>query len=95
VSIATAIANLQLLSFDYEGHSRVVEPHTYGTDSKGHLALRAYQVRGGSRSNTSEGWRMFHEREMRNLTVLSESFSGPRPKYKRGDSQFQSIIAQL
>jgi hypothetical protein len=95
MSIPTAIANLKLLSFTYEGYSRVVEPHTYGIDAKGHRALRAYQVSGGSSSGTPEGWRMFHEREMRNVTVLAEGFSGPRPKYKRGDSQFRSIVAQL
>jgi hypothetical protein len=95
MSIATAISNLKLLSFDYHGHSRVVEPHTYGVDTKGHRALRAYQVRGGSRSGASGGWRVFHERDMSNVTVLSEGFTGPRPDYKQGDSQFRSIVAQL
>lgn len=93
--IESAIQNLQLLSFIYDGYSRVVEPHTYGIDTKGHLALRAYQVRGGSESGEYVGWKLFHVDEMRGLTVLSERFVGARPKYKRGDSAFFTIHAQL
>ncbi len=95
MSIASAIQNLQLLSFTYDSYSRVVEPHTYGIDTKGHAALRAYQVRGGSESGEYVGWKVFHVNEMRGLTVLSEHFSGARPKYKRGDSFFSTIHAQL
>lgn len=48
MQIKTAIQNKQLLSFIYDGYPRVVEPHTYGLDKKGHPALRTYQIRGGS-----------------------------------------------
>ncbi len=95
MTISSAIQNLQLLSFTYDGFSRVVEPHTYGIDTKGHPALRAYQVRGGSESGEHVGWKLFHVNEMRGLTVLSEHFAGARPKYKRGDSAFSTIHAQL
>lgn len=57
VSIASAINNRQLLSFSYDGYPRIVEPHTYGTDTKSHTALRAYQVRGGSESGEYVGWK--------------------------------------
>lgn len=95
MSIASAIQNLQLLSFTYDGYSRVVEPHTYGIDTKGHAALRAYQVRGGSESGEYVGWKLFHVNEMRGLTVLQEHFVGARPKYKRSDSAFLTIHVQL
>ena len=94
-AILSAIQNKQALSFSYDGYSRVVEPHTYGIDTKGHAALRAYQVRGGSESGEYVGWKLFHVNEMCGLTVLSEHFSGARPKYKRGDSAFSTIHAQL
>jgi hypothetical protein len=95
MQISSSIKNLQLLSFTYDGFSRVVEPHTYGIDTKGHAALRAYQVRGGSESGEYVGWKLFHVNEMLGLTVLSEHFSCARPKYKRGDSVFSTIHAQL
>ena len=93
--ILSAIKNKQALSFTYDGYSRVVEPHTYGVDTKGHAALRAYQVRGGSESGEYVGWKLFHVNEMHGLTVLQEYFAGARPKYKRGDSAFSTIHAQL
>jgi hypothetical protein len=93
--IVSAIRDMQLLSFYYDGYPRVVEPHTYGVDSKGHGALRGYQIRGGSESGEYIGWKLFHISEIRQLTVLPEKFSGPRPKYSRGDRAFKIIRAQL
>lgn len=95
MTIASAIRNRQLLSFSYDGFARVVEPHTYGIDGKGHYAVRAYQVRGGSESGEFVGWKLFHVSEMHQLSVLAEHFSGARPKYKRGDTAFPTINAEL
>ena len=95
MTIKSAIQNKQLLGFVYDGYSRVVEPHTYGTDTKGHSAMRAFQVTSGSESGEYVGWKMFHTSQMRQVLVLSERFSGPRPKYVRGDSGFSVIQAQL
>ncbi len=93
--IAQAIRTQHLLTFSYDGFMRTVEPHTYGIDRKGHRALRAYQVRGGSESGERVGWKIFHEREMRGLEVLLEPFPGPRAGYKREDQMFARIDAQL
>lgn len=95
MSITSAIQNLQLLSFIYDGYLRVAEPHTYGIDKKGHEAIRAYQVRGGSESGEYVGWKIFHVDQMRGVTALPEHFSGARPKYKRNDSAFSTIHAEL
>ena len=95
MTIASAICNRQLLSFSYDGYARVVEPHTYGLDGKGHYAVRAYQVQGGSESGEFVGWKLFHVSEMCQLTILPEQLSGERPKYKRGDKAFSTISAEL
>ena len=56
MNIPSAIQNRNLLSFNYDGYSRTVEPHTYGIDGKGHHAIRAYQVAGGvTLANTLDG----------------------------------------
>ena len=60
MSIASAIQSRNLLSFVYDGFRRTVEPHTFGVDAKGHAALRAYQVAGGSESGEYVGWKLFH-----------------------------------
>lgn len=95
MSIATAIQGRNLLSFMYDGYRRTVEPHTYGMDTKGHMALRAYQVGGGSESGAYVGWKLFHVNEMLNVSIQAQAFAGPRPGYKRGDKAFASITAQL
>lgn len=95
MSIATAIQGRNLLSFMYDGFRRIVEPHTFGMDTKGHMALRAYQVGGGSDSGENVGWKLFHVQEMRSVLVQPQAFAGPRPGYKRGDKAFASIMAQL
>jgi len=95
MNITNAIQNRNLLTFNYAGFRRTVEPHTYGTDTRGHLALRAYQVAGGSESGEYVGWKLFHVHEMAGVTVQPQTFAGPRPGYKRGDKAFVGITAQL
>lgn len=95
MNIKNAIQSKCLLSFNYDGFQRVVEPHTYGIDSKGHTALRAYQVRGGSESGEYVGWKLFHVDRMQQVTIVSQHFSVPRPKYQCNDSAFRIIHAQL
>ena len=93
--ICQAISDLQLISFIYDGHSRVVEPHTYGVDIKGHRALRAYQVRGYTKLGQLPAWRFFHVDRISGLTILQETFAGPRDGYKRLDAAFDTIQCQL
>lgn len=93
--ICQAINDLRLISFRYDGYSRTAEPHTYGVDSKGHYALRAYQISGGSQSGAGLGWRLFHRDEMHGVTVLPAKFSGARRGYKRDDEAFNTIRCQL
>lgn len=95
MSIESAIEGRHLLAFTYDGFHRTVEPHTYGVDGKGHPALRAYQVGGGSESGEYVGWKLFHVHDMQGLMVQPLTFASPRPGYKRGDKAFMSIRAQL
>ncbi len=45
-TIIDAIKGRNLLEFSYDGHQRVVEPHTFGVSTKGNDSLSAYQVEG-------------------------------------------------
>ena len=92
--ICDAIDQMRLIEFTYHGNQRVVEPHTFGNDTKGHDALRAFQV-GGYSSSGSYDWKMFHTSDMMNVRISEQSFSSARPKYRRGDSGFDTIYCQL
>ncbi|MBL0162512.1 MAG: hypothetical protein IPP82_02345 [Xanthomonadales bacterium] len=95
MAISQAISAKHLITFSYDGFMRTVEPHTYGIDGKGHEALRAFQVAGGSNSGEFVGWKLFHISEMGGITVLPTTFHNARHGYKRGDKAFSRIYAQL
>lgn len=86
-AIVGAIKQCRLLAFVYHGERRTVESHCYGIDTKGHEALRAWQI--------NKGWRLFHVAEMASLSDTGEAFSGPRPGYNPDDKQMDRIIACL
>lgn len=87
-TIITAIQEMRTLSFFYHGEHRVVEPHCYGEDTKGHDALRAFQLGG-------KGWRFFHVHDMEGLLKLGEKFQYAQPDYRRNDEMMDRIYAQL
>lgn len=91
LAICAAISDQAILEFDYKGKRRQVEPHTLGVHGNGSVTLCAWQLSGGS----GESWRDFLLTQMSALTVLDETFSGPRPGYKRGDQTLQRVICQL
>lgn len=95
MQISSAINEKRYLTFVYDGYVRTVEPHTFGVDKKGHSALRAYQIAGGSESGEYVGWKLFHVDQLGSIRILPEHFSGARPDYKRNDSAFSLIYAQL
>ena len=95
MSIANAIRERKLLQFTYDGFSRTVEPHAYGIDRKNRYVVRAFQVAGGSESGEYVGWKLFCEDEMLGTAVLNQTFSGPRPGYKRGDKAMYQIVEEL
>lgn len=95
MDIGAAIRNRRLLRFRYDDYVRTVEPHIYGIDGKGHCALSAYQIGGGSGSGRSVGWKLFHVDEISGGSVLNKVFKGPRPDYNPADKTFASVIAQL
>jgi hypothetical protein len=88
--IIAAIQNSQTLEFTYKGEPRVVEPHTYGGNAKGHDAICAWQETGGS----GAGYRLFLVDQMGSVSI-GHPFNGPRPNYHRGDRQFVQIYAEL
>jgi len=93
--IDDAIVGLRLLSFIYKGYTRVVQPHIYGIDSTGHVSLSCYQVRGGSHSGRSSGWKHCRLDGIEAAHLLDERFSGPRPDYNAWDKNFIRVFSQL
>lgn len=94
-AIIDAITNKKVLTFSYDGHPRVVEPHAYGVTTAGHDAIRAYQTGGSSSSGDVPTWRLFLVSEIRGLSENGDEFANARPGYKRGDKGMTRIYCQL
>jgi hypothetical protein len=94
-TVIKAIKNRLLLEFEYDGHYRLVESHTYGTFKTGKDTLVAYQIDGTSERGNVPDWRPFTVSKITNLVLLEDSFTGTRNGYKRGDSRMDEIYAEL
>lgn len=94
-TIIGAIQDRNVLSFNYKGTVREVEPHTYGVNTAGHETLSCFQVAGGSKTGAPTDWKTFLISEMSGLSITSRGFSGPRPDFVRNAKTFSRIYAQL
>lgn len=73
--ICSAIRSKQMLQFNYEDSTRVVEPYCYGQSKAGNEVLRAYQIKGHSKSGNPVGWKLFRASKMENIMVTDEYFA--------------------
>ncbi|MFN3967252.1 MAG: hypothetical protein ACK4JE_06115 [Endomicrobiia bacterium] len=81
--ICEAIKYRRVIKFTYEGHERIVEPHTYGIHKDtGNEVLSAYQIGGYSSSGKVPYWRLYIVSKISNLQITDENFLEPRPGYK-------------
>jgi len=92
--IIDAITNRLVLSFDYDGILRVVEPHAIGISRAGNEVLRCYQTHGGH-ITPGHNWDLCELGKIVGIKTTGEVFSSARNGYKRGDSHMTQIFAQL
>lgn len=92
--LTKAITNKKIISFHYNGGKRIVEPHCFGITTGGNLSLRGYQI-GGASASGKIGWKMFDISQATNISILDETFNGPRPGYKKGDKGMSHIYCEL
>jgi hypothetical protein len=94
--LCDAIKGYNLVQFNYDGGTCVVEPHMVAYNEAEHLSLSGWFVRGYSESGSGQGWREYLLSGISSLTVLSETFSGPRPGYNpTGGKKFHSVQCAL
>jgi len=92
-SIIDAINGKNLIEFDYDGESRIVEPHCYGLTTKGNEAIRAYQVDGFS-SSGKMGWKLYDLSKADSISIIDETFE-TRSDYKKGDRGMSEIFCEI
>lgn len=92
--IRVALRERRFLDFGYHDHRRRVEPHAMGRMKDGRIALLAWQVSGGSRSEPPPGWRNFLVAEIAGLEIGEERFV-IRPDYRPERTRFREILAEV
>ena len=86
-----AIRNRQVLTFEYHGKLRVVEPHMLGFFENGSESLHAWQRSGGSKVE----WRNFHTGDIRGCEPTGEIFKRPHSGYNPDGANYAFIICEL
>lgn len=94
-TICSAIKAKKMISFNYKGYPRVVEPHAHGISTAGNYCLRCYQVSGGSSSGKVPGWKIMTTDQINGISVSQERFAQPRDGYKKGDKAMSIIFCEL
>ena len=92
--ICDAIRLRHVVRVLYRGGVREVEPYVYGRNSTGDELLRAYQLRGVSRSGTP-GWKMFRVDDISSVSVTFEPFTAPRAGYDPADTVIAFINCRI
>ena len=94
-TIITAIQNRSILEFTYEGHHRVVEPHSYGLSASRKEVIRCYQIGGSSVANSVPSWKIMDVDQIVGLFVTSRHFVRPRAGYRKGDRRLSAIFCEI
>lgn len=103
--LESAIDNKFVCTIDYRGEPktkilpgmRVIEPYALGTDKHGNTLLRAWLIRGYSRSgkinpNLVPGWRLFRVDRMTIVTPSLQKFTVPKKGYTAQDSMMKEVL---
>lgn len=93
--ICSAISERRLLDFYYENFHRIVEPYTYGIDTAGNDVLSAYQIEGQVEKGYIPSWRLFSIEKMKNVQLLSKSFSTNQCEYRKRDKRMTRIYCEI
>lgn len=98
--LCMAIKAQRLVRFYYdlddEPGFRTVEPHMVARTKTEALALSAWYLSGATKSNKGPGWRIYLLSGISQVTVLPNTFDGPRDDYKPdGGKSFHDVQCGL
>jgi hypothetical protein len=98
--LCAAIASRNIVQFYYTGDEmpgmRTVEPHMVAYTLADNLVLSAWFLGGASESQEGQGWREYRIDSMSRITVLVQTFSGPRSGYNpNGGPKLHNIQCRL
>jgi hypothetical protein len=94
-TIRKAIADRNIIEFNYHGYPRIAEPHVYGIHN-GKKQLLVYQIGGATSSGKIPDWRRINLDEISGIKVLTEQkFPGPRLNPSQYNNQWDTIVSMV
>jgi predicted DNA-binding transcriptional regulator YafY len=98
--ICKAIKSKNKIRFYYdlddEPGYRTVEPHMIAYNTANHVALSSWYLHGASESKQGPGWREYLLSGISSVTILEETFSGPRQGYNpNGGKKYHNVQCAL
>jgi predicted DNA-binding transcriptional regulator YafY len=99
-TLCEAICSNKVIQFYYslgdDPGLRIVEPHMVAYTTANHLSLSAWYLRGRSESREGQGWRDYLISGISRITILDETFAGPRRGYNpSGGKKFHNVQCAL
>jgi hypothetical protein len=91
LDICSAIARRCLITFDYNGVHRIVQPYCHGFTRTGAETLRAVEVAGRGRAFG----KLWTVTKMQNLRLTAEPFTPDDPDYNPADSAMVEIHCRV
>jgi predicted DNA-binding transcriptional regulator YafY len=99
------VANKIVCSVDYKGEDpndplrgiRFIEPYTVGISEKGQTYLRAWLIKGVSKTGRKNprlvpGWRLFRVDRIKAINPTLQKFTVPKKGYNDQDSAMEEIL---
>lgn len=93
--VREALRGRRVVTFNYKGRARTVEPHALGKANDDRPALLAWQTEGDSNTEPPPGWRVFVLAEIADLKATDKTFAGPRADYRSKGGGLKSIEAEV
>lgn len=93
--ICDAIADRTLLTFEYDGHPRIVAPYVHGVGQRNGDVLRAVQVGGWSRSGQFGVGKLWTIAKIVGVRSTGEPFAPDDPAYKPEDTAMIRIHCRV
>jgi hypothetical protein len=90
-AICDAIKKKAVITFEYNGSLRIVEPQCHGISSAGNEILRGVQINGGKRSVESIVGKLFDVSKMSNLREAGRNFLDPAPNHNPNDKAMKLV----
>jgi len=91
--LKAAIKSNKVVTFEYNGLPRIVEPHLIGITDSGKYVLKAFETWTFDSSNRPH-WKFFSLSNVKNLIIMGKSFE-TKLDFEKNELNVEKVILQI